>query len=203
MAQDWGTALAFHLATRQPALVRGLVFLEFVRPMAGWSDFHQTGAARELFQKFRTPAVGEKLLLEENVFVERVLPGSVARTLSAEELAAHRAPFPTPKSRIPVWRFPNELPIAGEPVDVWGLLEEAHAALAESIYPKLPFAGDPGALVSPGFAEDFAKKLKNRRLIRVGSGAHYLQEDHPEAITKEIAAWIEGFEASPRRSLTA
>jgi len=87
VAQDWGTALALHLAARRPQFVRGLAFMEFIRPMPTWEDFHQTPAARETFRKFRTPGVGEKMILEDNAFVERVLPGSVIRKLSDDEMA--------------------------------------------------------------------------------------------------------------------
>ncbi|QFU14969.1 haloalkane dehalogenase [Microvirga thermotolerans] len=190
VAQDWGTALAFHLAARRPDFVRGLAFMEFIRPMASWDDFHQVPAARETFRAFRTPGTGERTILEDNAFVERVLPGSVRRRLSEEEMAVYRAPFPTPESRRPVWRFPNELPIAGEPADVAAALEEAHAALAASDYPKLLFAGNPGALVSPAFAREFAARLKRCDLVHLGPGAHYLQEDHPEAIGRAVCDFI-------------
>lgn len=190
VAQDWGTALAFHLAARRPDFVRGLAFMEFIRPMPTWDDFHQLPAAREIFRKFRTPGEGETLILEDNVFIERVLPGSVVRKLSDEEMAAYRAPFPTRQSRRPIWRFPNELPIAGRPADVVAALEQAHAALASSHYPKLLFVGDPGALVSPAFADSFSRTLHDCRVVRLGAGAHYLQEDHPEAIGRTLAGWI-------------
>ena len=110
------------------------------------------------------------------------MPGGIVRKLTEEEMAVYRAPFPTPQSRRPTWRFPNELPIAGEPADVYATLESAHAALTASTYPKLLFAADPGALVSPAFAEDFARKLHDCRLVKLGSGMHFLQEDHPETI---------------------
>jgi haloalkane dehalogenase len=191
VAQDWGTALAFHLAARRPAFVRGLAFMEFIRPMPTWDDFHQVEAARETFRKFRTPGEGERMIIEGNAFVERILPASVARPLSDEEMAVYRAPFATPESRKPTWCFPNELPIAGEPADVNVTLEQAHMALAGSRYPKLLLAGNPGALVSPAFAETFAAKLHDCQLVQLGAGAHYLQEDHPETIGKAVAEWIE------------
>jgi len=190
VAQDWGTALAFHLAARRPDFVRGLAFMEFIRPIPTWEEFLRGNAAREIFRKFRTPGEGEKLILEGNAFVERVLPGAILRKLSAEEMTVYRAPFPTPQSRRPTWRFPNELPIAREPADVYATLERAHAALAASTYPKLLFAGDPGALVSPALAEDFARRLHDCRLVRLGAGVHFLQEDHPEAIGRSVAAFI-------------
>ncbi|TYO66388.1 haloalkane dehalogenase [Bradyrhizobium hipponense] len=195
VAQDWGTALAFHLAARRPDFVRGLAFMEFIRPMPSWQDFHQADAARYAFRKFRTPGEGEAMILEANAFVERVLPGGIVRTLSEDEMAPYRAPFPTPASRRPVLAFPRELPIEGEPADVGEVLNSAHASLAASSYPKLLFTGEPGALVAPDFAEMFAASLKHCALVRLGPGLHYLQEDHPEAIGRSAAGWIAGIEA--------
>jgi haloalkane dehalogenase len=190
VAQDWGTALAFHLAARRPDFVRGLVFMEFIRPMATWSDFHQVDAARETFKKFRTPGTGDSMILEHNAFVERVLPGSVKRKLTDNEMAVYRAPFATPASRRPTLALPNDLPIEGEPADVFAALTQAHEALARSTYPKVLLAGDPGALVSPAFARSFAANLINCEVETLGPGAHYLQEDHPAAISAATARLI-------------
>ncbi|WJR78949.1 haloalkane dehalogenase [Bradyrhizobium sp. NP1] len=199
VAQDWGTALAFHLAARRPDFVRGLAFMEFIRPMPQWSDFHQQEMARETFRKLRTAGEGEAMVLDGNAFVERVLPGSILRKLSEAEMEAYRAPFKTRDSRRPTLALPRELPIAGEPADVWRALEAAHAALAASTYPKLLFVGEPGALVSPDFASRFVAGLHNAALIHLGPGLHYLQEDHPEAIGRSVAGWIAGIEAARGR----
>jgi len=188
VAQDWGSALAFHLAARRPDFIRGLAFMEFIRPMPTWNDFHPDQV--ETFQKFRTPGVGEEMILQGNVFVEGVLPAATARKLTEEEMAVYRAPFPTPESRRPTWRFPNELPIAGQPADVYALIEEAHRALARSTYSKLLFVGNPGALISPAFADSFAKGLKNCRVVHLSTGLHYLQEDHPDVIGVNIKEWL-------------
>ncbi|HEU4379504.1 MAG TPA: haloalkane dehalogenase [Hyphomicrobiaceae bacterium] len=196
VAQDWGTALAFELAARRPAFVKGLAFMEFIRPMPTWDDFHQAAAARATFQKFRTPGVGEQMVLADNVFVERVLPGSIVRKLSDAEMAAYRQPFPDAASRRPVLALPRQLPIAGEPADVYATLASAHAALKQSDFPKLLFAGNPGALVSPHFAHRFAASLKHCHVLQLGSGLHYLQEDHPDAIGHAVAGWIAGVEAA-------
>ena len=164
--------------------------MEFIWPIPTWEQFLRNAAAREIFRKFRTPDEGERLILEENAFVERVLPGSIVRKLTDHEMAVYRAPFPTPQSRRPTWRFPNELPIAGQPADVVATLEKAHAALAASTYPKLLFSADPGAIVSPALAEEFAHKLHDCRLIKLGAGLHYLQEDHPETIGRSVTEFI-------------
>ena len=201
IAQDWGTALAFHLAARKPEFIRGLAFMEFIRPMPSWNDFHPDQI--ETFQRFRTPGVGEEMILQGNVFIEGVLPAATVRKFTDEEMSVYRAPFPTPESRRPTWRFPNELPIAGEPADVYSTLEEAHRALAQSSYPKLLFAGNPGALISPTFAENFAKGLKNCRLVQLDSGIHYLQEDHPDVIGANIKEWLIelGVGSSPKHKM--
>jgi len=190
VVQDWGTALAFHLAARRPDFVRGLAFMEFIRPIPTWEEFIRDTPAREIFRKFRTPGKGEELILDGNAFVERILPGGMRRKLTEAEMAVYRAPFPTPQSRRPTWRFPNELPIEGAPADVYATLEAAHAALAASTYPKLLFAADPGALVPPSLAGEFARKLHNCRLVRLGEGVHFLQEDHPETIGHSVTALI-------------
>jgi haloalkane dehalogenase len=190
IAQDWGTALAFHLAARRPDFVRGLAFMEFTRPIPTWEEFLHNSSGRDIFRKFRTPGEGEKLILEENRFIEGVLPGATVRKLTDEEMDVYRAPFTTPQSRRPMLRFPNELPIAGEPADVYATMEKAHEALAAARYPKLLFAGNPGALVPTAVAEDFARRLPNCRLVKLDSGLHYLQEDHPEIIAREVAAFI-------------
>jgi haloalkane dehalogenase len=123
--------------------------------------------------------------------------------LTDEEMFVYRAPFRTPASRRPIWRFPNELPIAGEPADVYSALENAHRALTQSSYPKLFFVGNPGALISPAFAESFAKKLKNCRVMQLSSGIHYLQEDHPDVIGANIKEWLieVGIASSPKQML--
>ena len=190
VAQDWGTALAFHFAARRPRRVLGLAFMEFISPFERWEDFHQRPQARELFKALRTPGAGEKLVLEDNVFVEKILPASVLRKMSEEEMDAYRAPFPTPQSRKPALRLPRELPIENQPADVAAISAHDHRALRLSSYPKLLFAGDPGALISAQAAKEFAAELKNCRFIDLGPGAHYLQEDHPDTIGKAIAGWL-------------
>jgi haloalkane dehalogenase len=188
VAQDWGSGLAFHLAARRPDFVRGLAFMEFIRPMPSWQDFHPEMI--ETFKKFRTAGVGEEMILDGNVFVEGVLPAATARKLTEEEMAVYRAPFETPEWRRPTLRFPRELPIEGEPADVYRTMEEAHRALAESEYPKLLFVGDPGALISPAFAREFAAGLKHCEVVQLRSGLHYLQEDHPDVIGANVKEWL-------------
>ena len=201
VAQDWGTALAFLLAARRPEFIRGLAFMEFVKPLPSWDGF--VPGAAEIFQKFRTPGVGEEMILQNNFFVEQILPMTTVRKLTDEEMSVYRAPFPTPESRRPTWRFPNEIPIAGEPADVYSSLEKAHEVLAQSTYPKLLFAGDPGAIVSPAMAQSVVKGLKNCKLVQLSSGLHFLQEDHPDVIGANIKEWLVevGIGSMPKQKL--
>jgi haloalkane dehalogenase len=188
VAHDWGSVLAFHLAARKPEFVRGLAFMEFIYPLPTWNDF--PAAAVDFFKKVRTPGVGEKMIFDENAFVEQLLPDAIVRKLTEAEMAVYRAPFSTREPRRPMWRFPNELPIEREPGDVYSMVEEAHRALAQSSYPKLLFVGEPGGLVTPAFAESFANGLKNCKVVHIGPGIHYLEEDNPAAIGSGIHDWL-------------
>jgi haloalkane dehalogenase len=190
VAQDWGSGLAFELAARRPELIQGLAFMEFIRPWPNWAEFTAAPEIQQLFQAFRTPGDGEKLVLDDNVFVEKLLPGAVARGLTADEMAVYRAPFASRAARRPVLSFPRDLPIAGDPRDVHFVITEVHNALASASYPKLLFCGKPGAIVTPEFAGRFAASLRNCRVVQLESGIHYLQEDHPETIGHSLREWI-------------
>lgn len=163
--------------------------MEFVRPARDWEDFHTVPASREMFQRLRTPGVGEQLILHDNIFV-RSLSRTVIRKLTDAEMTVYQTPFPTPQSRLPVWRLPNEIPIAGQPADVNSTLEQAFEALRASVYPKLFFTAEPGVTVPPAFAAAFADALRNCKLIKLGAGMHNLQEDHPDIIGHAVAEWI-------------
>ena len=198
VAQDWGTALAFHFAARRPQRVLGLAFMEFIQPFARWEDFHQRPQARDLFRAFRTPGQGDTLVLDDNIFIERVLPNSVLRTMTKDEMDAYRAPFPTAETRKPILALPNDMPIEGKPADVAAISADDHRALRVSTFPKLLFHGDPGALVSPEEARTFAARLTNCDVINLGPGAHYLQEDHADAIGVALQDWIPAIVARSR-----
>ena len=186
---DWGSGLGFDWARRHADRVRGLAFMEAIlTPVPSWDVFPE--GAREMFQAFRTPEVGWDLIAKQNVFVERVLPGSVVRKLSDEEMDAYRAPFPDEASRKPVWRWPNEIPIEGEPADVAEAVGAYSAWLQETEVPKLLFAATPGALIPAPMVEWARSALPNLEVVDLGEGIHYLQEDHPEEIGRGIARWV-------------
>ena len=192
---DWGSALGLDWARRHADRVRGLALMEFITPVPTWLDMSERGAA--FFRAFRDPEQGRRLLVDQNAFIEQLLPASIVRTLAAEEMDAYRRPFLDPADREPVYRFPNELPIAGAPADVWAMARAYDAWLLETETPKLLFWADPGALVSPAKAAWYVQRLKACRSVPLGPGVHYVQEDHPEVIGREIAAWLSTLPPSP------
>lgn len=187
---DWGSALGLDWARKHEHQVAGIVLMEFLRPWPTWEDFAESSSARHLFQRFRDPAEGRKLLIDENAFIEQVLPNSVCRSLTEVEMAHYRAPFEKIEDREPVYRFPNELPIANSPPDVYSVAEAYHNWLLVSNVEKLFFWASPGGVVSEKAAKFYAENLLNCRSIYVGAGMHYLQEDHPHLIGIEITKWL-------------
>ena len=185
---DWGSALGLDWARRHAHRVAGLALMEFITPIPTWLDMNERGA--ELFKAFRDPARGRKLLIEENAFIEQLLPSSIVRQLATEQMDAYRRPFLIPSSREPIYRFPNELPIAGSPPNIWAMAQAYHDWLLDTDISTLLFWADPGALISPERAHWYASHMKACRSVALGRGIHFLQEDHPEQIGKEIAAWL-------------
>lgn len=190
VVHDWGSALGFDWACRHPHRISGLAFMEFIAPVPNWDTFGLE-KSRDIFKAFRKPETGRKLLIDENRFIETVLPASVARPLTDAEMTHYRAPFLEPASREPLYRWPNELPIAGEPADVVAIAEQYHEWLLANDLPKLFFWAEPGALISPEKAKWYADTLKNTKSVGIGDGVHFLQEDNPHLIGREIAKWID------------
>lgn len=182
---DWGSALGFDWARRNPKRVRAIVYLEAIVQPRRWEDFPP--GRDELFRAFRS-AEGERLILDENAFIERLLPRSIRRRLSQEEMDAYRAPFRDRDARLPMLIWPRELPIEGEPADVVAVVDDYGRWLARSSVPKLFIAGDPGALLI-GRAREFCASWPCQQTLTV-PGIHYLQEDAPSEIGTAIARFV-------------
>jgi len=184
---DWGSALGFDWANRNRHALKGIAYMEaIVQPVASWDDWPEN--AQKLLKAFRSPA-GEEMLLEKNVFIERVLPGSIMRALTDEETAAYRAPFLEPgESRRPTLTWPRQLPIGGTPEDVVQIVSDYGAWLAESELPKLFINAEPGSILV-GRQREFCRSWPNQREVTV-AGTHFVQEDSPDEIGQAIAEWI-------------
>ena len=188
VVHDWGSALGFHWARRHPERVRGLVYMEaIVRPVT-WDEWPE--AARQVFQGFRSDA-GESMVLERNIFVERVLPGSTINGISDEAMEVYRRRYAEPgESRRPTLSWPREIPIEGEPPDVVALVAEYAEWLSQTQTPKLFVNADPGAILT-GPQREFCRAFPNQREVTV-PGVHFVQEDSPHEIGAAIAEWYAG-----------
>jgi haloalkane dehalogenase len=183
---DWGSAIGLYYAQRHETNVKALCLMEFIRPTT-WEEWHEP--VRSLFQAFRTPQLGWDLIVNQNAFIEQVLPNSIVRKLSEAEMEQYRAPFANPADRKPLWQFPNQLPISGEPANMLEVVGRYHDWLLKTPLPKLFFWATPGALIPPEKAAWYQQHLPNVKAVHIGAGVHYLQEDNPHEIGQELATW--------------
>ncbi len=188
VVHDWGSALGFHWARRHSERVAGLVYMEaIVRPVT-WDEWPE--AAKQVFQGFRSEA-GESMVLERNIFVERVLPGSTINGISDEAMEVYRRRYAEPgESRRPTLSWPREIPIEGEPPDVVAIVEEYAEWLSQTPVPKLFVNAEPGAILT-GPQREFCRAFLNQREVTV-PGIHFIQEDSPHEIGAAIAEWYAG-----------
>jgi len=186
VVHDWGSALGFHWARRHPERVRGVAYMEaIVRPVT-WLEWPEV--ARKVFQAMRG-AAGEEMVLQKNVFVERILPASVVRGLTPEEMGRYRAPYREPgESRRPTLTWPREIPVDGEPSDVVQIVRAYGNWLANSPMPKLFVNADPGSILV-GAQREFCRAWPNQQEVTV-RGTHFVQEDSPDEIGRAIAAFV-------------
>jgi len=185
---DWGSALGFNYAYRYPEKIRGIIFMEAVFPMESWDQFDQGG--RRVFQGFRSTA-GEKMILEKNLFVERVLPSSILRQITEEELQTYVSPFKNKgEDRRPTLTWPREIPIQGEPKHMWALCGAYTQWLKQSSnVPKLFINANPGSILI-GKTRDMVRKFPNQTEVTV-KGSHFIQEDSPDEIAAAIILFLE------------
>ncbi|MGB8401801.1 haloalkane dehalogenase [Bradyrhizobium sp.] len=186
VVHDWGSALGFDWANHHRDRISGIAYMEgIVRPVAGWEEW--SAAATPIFQGFRSDR-GEEMILDRNMFVERVLPGSVLRKLTEAEMAEYRRPYLRREDRWPTLTWPRQIPIAGEPADVARIAADYSGWMAGNDLPKLFVNAEPGAILI-GPVRDFCRKWKNQAEVTV-PGSHFIQEDSGPAIGQAIAAWM-------------
>ena len=185
---DWGSALGFEWARHNAGRVAGIVYMEAIVAPLTWADWPEN--ARRAFQGFRSDK-GEEMILANNMFVERVLPSSVTRKLTAEEMAEYRRPFANPgEDRRPTLTWPRMIPIEGEPADVVKVVEDYSAWLAQSDIPKLFINAEPGSILT-GRQRELCRRWPNQTEITV-KGLHFAQEDSPDEIGRAVAGFVQG-----------
>ena len=192
VVHDWGSALGFHRAYRYPDQIAAIAYMEAIVKPLHWEDLGESGG---IFRAVRS-SDGEHLILEQNAFVEQVLPGAIIRSLSDDEMTTYRAPFTEREARLPTLIWPRQVPIDGEPEDVASIVQAYGEWLSHSQMPKLFVAGDPGALITEGStSQRFCRTWNNQREVTV-KGQHFLQEDSPA----DIGAALRQFVTETRRS---
>jgi haloalkane dehalogenase len=187
VVHDWGSALGFDWANRHRAAVSGIAYMEaIVRPVT-WEEWPEP--SQRVFQGMRSPA-GEEMVLANNVFVERILPASILRTLSEDEMAEYRRPFLNPgEDRRPTLTWPRELPIDGSPEDVVAIVDDYSGWLSTSSLPKLFVNAEPGAILV-GQQREFCRRWPNQTEVTV-AGIHFIQEDCADDIGLSLRRWME------------
>lgn len=187
---DWGASLAFDWARRHARRVRGIAFMEtIVKPMS-WADF--PAAARPRFEAFRTPGMGEQLVMELNQFLAGSLTATVLTPLSAADRAVYESPYPTPASRRPLLAWPRAMPLEGSPADVVARVEACGAWLASSAdVPKLllTFTGSPTLMIGPDLTAWCRANIASLTVQACGDAGHMAPEDQPERIADALVAW--------------
>jgi haloalkane dehalogenase len=187
VVHDWGSALGFDWANRHRDRIRGIAYMEaIVRPIASWDEW--SPQAVPIFQGFRSDK-GEAMIIERNMFVERVLPGSVLRKLTETEMAEYRKPFLNREDRWPTLTWPRQIPIAGEPADVVTISAAYSRWMAQNEVPKLFVNAEPGAILI-GAPREFCRSWNNQTEVTV-PGSHFIQEDSGPAIGKAVAGWMQ------------
>lgn len=187
VVHDWGSGLGFDWANRHRDRVKAIAYMEaIVQPIAGWDDW--PGSARHFFQGLRSEA-GESMILEKNLFVERVLPGSIIRQMTDAEMDEYRRPFlGGGESRRPTLTWPRQIPIDGEPAEVRDIVGAYSDWLSTSSVPKYFFNAEPGSILT-GAQRDFCRRWPNQQEMTV-PGLHFIQEDSGSEIGRELARWL-------------
>ncbi|WP_419195099.1 haloalkane dehalogenase [Novipirellula herctigrandis] len=182
---DWGSGLGFHWAQTHQDAVKGIAFMEAIVAPLSWDHFDE--AVLDVFKGMRSPA-GEEMILQQNVFVEQILPGSILRKLRDEEMNEYRRPFSNEgEDRRPTLTWPRQIPIDGEPADVFEIVSAYSKWMTESQIPKLWINAEPGVLIT-GAARDFVRTWPNLAETTV-PGLHFLQEDSPDEVGRAIRDW--------------
>lgn len=188
VGHDWGVALSLALLHRRPDLVRAVALMEgHLHPLTGWDALDEGG--RTLFRTLRGPD-GERQVLEENFLVETLLPAGMHRTLTEEELAVYRAPYPDPASRRPLLQWAREIPVAGEPAGTVALMAQAWEHATTSAVPKLLVHGTPGVVVGADLVAECRASLPALTVVDAGPSSHFLPEDRPAEVAAALAAWL-------------
>lgn len=186
---DWGSGVGFNWANQNQEKVKAIAFMEAIpTTFPTWDDFNPDLHAPI---KMLRSSEGDKLALEDNFFIETLLPSAILRDLTEFEHAQYRKPFMQKgESRRATLAGPRQLPIAGEPKETVQLIDNYASYLSKSYdIPKLFINAEPGAFLT-GYARNFVRTLPNLKEVTV-AGHHFIQEDSPKEIGQALLEWID------------
>ena len=186
---DWGSGLGFHYARTHAENIKGIVFMESVLKTFEWNEVPTD--VRISFRLMRTPGIGYLFVNLGNLFVKKMLPDMIKRKLSKEETDYYSSPYKTLKSRTPLRRWPEDVPLGGKPEGVVNVVKMYSEWLQETEIPKLYFYASPGMANQKDTVDWVKSSFKNLETIHVGEGLHFIQEDHPHTIGEGISKWYE------------
>ena len=185
---DWRSALGFDWANHHREAVKGIVFMEAIVAPQSRDHWDKMGMGAAL-EALRSKA-GEAMVLQDNYFIEQILPNAIIRTLSDEEMAEYRRPFAEPgEGRRPTLTWPRQIPIEGEPADVSAAAAAYADWLGTSNVPKLFLKADPGAILANDSLVDLVRGWPAVTEVPV-AGIHFVQEDSPDEIGRAIVDWM-------------
>ncbi len=192
VGHDWGAALAWDFARRNPDLVVRLAFMEGVLPPAMPQPSYEAMGEEMggMFRALQDEEQGYEMVMEGNFFVEGILPMMVNRTLGERAMQAYGAPYATVESRLPTWMWPREVPIGGEPTENVQLMADIQSFMGETDMPVLLTYAEPGVLVPPQAVPFYSNLIGDLETVFIGQGLHFIQEDQPVAIGRAIADWL-------------
>ena len=185
---DWGSALGFDWANRHREAVKGIAYMEAIVGPQYWDHWDKFGM-RAVLQRLRSEA-GEEMVLRDNFFIEKILPGAILRTLSAGEMTEYRRPFLEPgEGRRPTLTWPRQIPIEGDPADVTAIVKAYADWLKTSHVPKLFLKAESGGILADGKVLEQARSFPAQTEVTV-KGVHFVQEDSPDEIGSAVAGWM-------------
>ncbi len=189
---DWGSGLGWHYARTRPDRISAIAFMEAMTPpFIPYESYESMGPFADFIRNVNTAGVGEEMIMNQNILLDQFMRhGSPNGPLSDEVMAEYNRYYPTPQSRKILLDWPREIPIAGEPADVYEVAVANNEWLIASDLPKLMFHVDPGAIIPMAQAEHLQKTLKNLETVFLGPGGHFVQEDYPDEIGNALAEWL-------------
>jgi haloalkane dehalogenase len=189
VGHDWGSVLATDYAMRHENNVKGVALMEALLPPV--FPARAAPPPQRIFGQFRS-AEGERLIYDENYFVENMIPGAVVRTLSEAEMNVYREPYRERASRKPTLMWPRELPMGGEPAANAKIISNIGEWMKATHLPVLYFWTQGQGST----ADYYVQNVHNIETVYLGVGRHYVQEDHPESIGRAVCDWRRRLDAS-------